>query len=356
MSGGALLEQSLGVLRQALARGDPWLKEIVGSRDEVLSRFQPVFSGEHIPDLTEDEFRSFLLFSNNHHWPLHRQWRKMCSDMPRLRDALSVLLDESRLIQERMDYAVAVPGMGRGVMTAVLLVAYPEKYGVWNNTSEQALKALELWPHFDWGEPFGSRYVKVNAVLADLARALDVDLWTLDAAFWGVTDQAPPERGDSESGAGETEALATATGTEQRFALERHLHEFLRDNWDRTSLGREWALYAEPGNDEAGYEYPCGVGRIDLLAKHRTRPAWLVVELKRGQGSDQTAGQVARYMGWVRQHLAQPEEEVAGLVIAHETDDSLRYALAAIPGVALMLYDVQFSLREPPKLGEEEQV
>ena len=28
-----------------------------------------------------------------------------------------------------------------------------------------------------------------------------------------------------------------------RFGLERHLQEFLRDNWDHTELGSDWKLY-----------------------------------------------------------------------------------------------------------------
>jgi hypothetical protein len=35
-------------------------------------------------------------------------------------------------------------------------------------------------------------------------------------------------------------------------------------------------------DEEAGYEYPCDVGRIDLLAKHKKEGRWLVIELKRG--------------------------------------------------------------------------
>ncbi len=95
------------------------------------------------------------------------------------------------------------------------------------------------------------------------------------------------------------------------FSLERHLHEFLRDNWSHTSLGREWQLYDEEGKEaEAGYQYPCGVGYIDLLAEHKDKPEWLVVELKRGQTSDSTVGQVLRYMGWVETYLAEPGETV----------------------------------------------
>jgi len=315
--------EALHSLRQALSRDEPWLREIVQSRDKVLSRFQPIFAPEHLSELTADEFRSFLLFSENYHWPLHRQWTRMCADMPRLRSVLKVLLDETQPIDKRMN-APTVLGMGRGVMTAVLHVAHPDKYGVWNNTSEQALKSLDLWPQFERGEPFGSRYVKLNVVLNDLARALNVDLWTLDAAFYGVTGPPPEEEEPPDIPPDGNEPPRNQPPVAQRFGLERHLHEFLRDNWDHTSLGAEWALYGDPGADEPGYEYPCAVGSIDLLAKHRTEPAWLVVELKRAQGSDQTVGQVLRYMGWVKQHLGQPGDRVQGLVIAHESDTKLR--------------------------------
>jgi hypothetical protein len=339
--------EALVRLRQVLQSDAQDLRTIIAPRDEVLARFQPIFSPEHAPAITEDEFRSFLMFANNRHWPLHRQGPKMCADMDRLRNALSLLLDESTPIQERLNRVVSsVPGMGRAVVTAILLVAYPEDYGVWNNTSEGALKSLGLWPTFDRGESFGGRYLKVNSVLRELAQTLGTDLWTLDATMWFVARDT--QEGDDPARPlpqGSDDVAAPSAG-DQRFGLERHLHEFLRDNWDRTSLGQEWALYTEDGDEEAGFEYPCGaVGRIDLLARHRTEPKLLVVELKRGQGSDATVGQVLRYMTYVRKHVAQPGEEVRGLVIAQEADDSLRYALAAVPDVELQLYQLQFSLR-----------
>lgn len=354
MNAAAMPAEALDRLRQVLQRDDREFRAIVEPRDEVLARFQPIFSPEHVPTITEEEFRSFLLFANNRHWPLHRQGPRMCADMAPLRSALTLLLNESRPMQERLDQVVAtVPGMGRAVITAILLVAYPDEYSVWNNTSEDALKYLGLWPTFDRGESFGSRYMKVNEVLRQLAEALATDLWTLDAAVWVVARD--PDKGDDPGPLGpqDSEDTGTPAAGAQRFGLERHLHEFLRDNWDRTSLGQTWTLYAEDGDEEAGVEYPCGaVGRIDLLARHRKEPTLLVVELKRGQGSDATVAQVLRYMGYVRKHVAQPGEEVRGLVIAREADDSLRYALSAIPDVSLLLYEVQFSLRSPHEPGE----
>ncbi len=103
-------------------------------------------------------------------------------------------------------------------------------------------------------------------------------------------------------------------------------------------------MYQEDGDPEAGYEYPTGIGRIDLLAKHRNEPRWLVVELKRNQSSDKTVGQVLRYMGWVKKHLAADEETVEGLVISHSGDEQLDYALAPVPAVKAKRYRVQFYL------------
>lgn len=340
----------IGTLREAvinLKQSDIY-KNVVEPRDAVFARFQPVFTTKNVKNISADEFRSFLLFDNNHHWTgLHRQGSRMCSNMNSLRKALTILLDETGKVAERLDEAVnMVSGMGKNIATAILTIVYPDLYGVWNNRSEANMKQLDLWPNFSHGESFGSRYVKVNDILLQLREALEIDLWALDALWWYI-DEGGSEKGLTEGGAGVVSGELPSTGKEQKFGLERHLHEFLRDNWQHVELGKEWELYKEPGDEEAGYEYPCDVGRIDLLFKHKTEPRWLVVELKRNHTSDQTVGQLLRYIGWIKQHLAAEGEEVRGLVICREADKALYYALNAISNVELLLYEVEFHLKKP---------
>lgn len=55
-----------------------------------------------------------------------------------------------------------------------------------------------------------------------------------------------------------------------------------------------------PDNPEAGNQYPTDVGRIAILAVHKTQPRFLVIELKRNQSTDQTIGQTLRYVGWAK--------------------------------------------------------
>ena len=179
-----------------------------------------------------------------------------------------------------------------------------------------------------------------------------MDLWSLDALWWFL-DQIGPTASDD--GASEILELAgqpdAALISGQHFGLERHLHEFLRDNWNSIEfLKNDWAIYSEPGDEEAGYEYPCDVGRIDLLAKHKQEGRWLVIELKRGQSTDQTIGQLSRYIGWVKQHLAGKDELVQGMIISRQVDSALQYAVQAVPNVDLQLYEVEFRLKPAPAL------
>jgi hypothetical protein len=140
----------LADLRQALAGLKPGQKtydEIVAHRGRVLAMYGPIFSPGHIADLTKEEFTSFLDPRNNRHWEgLRRKGLGAAEDMDNLLRALAILLNEGRPIRERFPQALdMVTGMGKGLATAILTVAYPDKYGVWNNTSEAALRKTGLW-------------------------------------------------------------------------------------------------------------------------------------------------------------------------------------------------------------------
>ena len=57
-------------------------------------------------------------------------------------------------------------------------------------------------------------------------------------------------------------------------------------------------------------------------------------------------GQTARYMGWIGEHLA-AGREVNGIIVAHEIDDRLTYAVRPIAGLSLLVYEISFTLRSP---------
>lgn len=323
------------------------LTKMVESRQQVLTQYQPLFASTSVDLLTAETFRDFLIFRNNKHWTgLQRLGPAITQDMTGLKDALRILLDESIPIDRRLDILLPngtalVKKLGKAVLTPILLVAYPDKYGVWNGTSEGAMRTLGLWPDFEGKISIGQRYVQLNQLMLSAADKLGIDLWTLDALWWRII-QATDETFalDEELPAPEVTGLI-------RFGLERHLHDFLFDNWPNTSLGVEWNLYEEGGDIKGyGYERPTPVGRIDLLAYHKSEPRWLVIELKRNQATDETLGQLQRYMGWVLAEVAQKGERVEGLIIALEEDVYLRYALKSTVNIRFMRYVIDFRLEE----------
>jgi len=344
----------LGKLRAAkeVAKGSGEVHDIIVARDEVLARYSPMFQPQAIAQISEDALRSFLYFENNKHWTgLNRQVNRVCADMPATRQALVDLVDETQPIETRMERAAAIKGMGKGIITAILHVAYPDRYGVWNNTSDATLVELGLMPTVGRGARFGERYAAINRVMVQVATAIDVDLWTLDALWWRLLDK---DELDDDLVAEEVPGItASATAAVKRsFALERHLHDYLFDHWENLSLASEWDIYSSPSDPQAGYEFSTPIGRIDLLARHKTAPRWLVIELKRHGSSDQVVGQVLRYIGWIKAHHASAGEMVEGLVVAAEGDSQLHYAISAVPGLSFKSYEVKFTLNEGPSFEE----
>ena len=127
------------------------------------------------------------------------------------------------------------------------------------------------------------------------------------------------------------------------YALERIGHEFLVGNWKSIRWGRPLEIWTGP-DGQPGHQLVTPIGRLDFLCTDPQTGALVVVELKRGRPSDKVVGQAARYMGYVRTHLAKPGQSVEGLIVAHEAEEALRYAVAAFLGLQLTTYEVTFQL------------
>lgn len=129
------------------------------------------------------------------------------------------------------------------------------------------------------------------------------------------------------------------------FALETHLEDFLIKNWSQTELGRDYDIFEEEG-ELVGKQYPTDTGPLDILAVSKDKKTLLVVELKRGRTSDTVVGQILRYMGFVREELAEPDQDVKGVIIALEEDLRTRRALAVSPDIAFYRYHINFTLNK----------
>ena len=127
------------------------------------------------------------------------------------------------------------------------------------------------------------------------------------------------------------------------FALEKHLEEFLIQNWKNTDLGVEYEIFEEDG-ELVGQQYPSDTGPIDILAISKDKKTILVVELKKGRVSDNVVGQIQRYMGYIKDELAEPNQQVKGVIIGLEDDLKIKRALSVTSNIEFYRYQVSFKL------------
>jgi restriction system protein len=125
--------------------------------------------------------------------------------------------------------------------------------------------------------------------------------------------------------------------------MEKHLEDFLVENWAQTELGAAYDILEVDG-ERVGQQHPTDTGPIDILAVSKDRTRLLVVELKKGRASDRVVGQTLRYIGYVQDELAEEGQTVEGAIIALDDDLALRRALSVVPNVAFYRYEVDFRL------------
>lgn len=127
------------------------------------------------------------------------------------------------------------------------------------------------------------------------------------------------------------------------FALEKHLEDFLVQNWNQTELGKNYDIYEVDG-EIVGQQYPTDTGNLDILAISKDKKELLVVELKKGRASDNVIGQIQRYMGYVLEELAEENQIVKGVILALEDDLRIRRALAVATNIEFYRYQINFKL------------
>jgi restriction system protein len=126
--------------------------------------------------------------------------------------------------------------------------------------------------------------------------------------------------------------------------LEKHLEEFLVRNWEKTPFFDDYEIYKNPEGQTVGQQFNAfGYDRIDILAQSKDSRTLLVIELKKGKGTDETVGQLLRYMGYMNT-IKEEGQVVRGMIIAHEANEQIQHALSMVPNVEFYAYKLNFSL------------
>ena len=132
--------------------------------------------------------------------------------------------------------------------------------------------------------------------------------------------------------------------TTNSFVMEKHLEEFIIGNWNSLDLGKEYDL-CEEQIDGKRKKFRTDTGEIDIFALSKDKKTYLVIELKKGRASDKVVGQIQRYMGYIKEEIANSNQSVKGLIIGLNDDLSLRRALSFNSDIIqFKKYQIKFDL------------
>ncbi len=122
------------------------------------------------------------------------------------------------------------------------------------------------------------------------------------------------------------------------------LDEFLYRNWLKVDWGSDLELYKT--KKRGGRRFPAGPWQIDFLAQDRKNKDLVVIHQKRNVSSDATVGQLLKHISWVKENIAEPGQNVRGIIVTRETDPALDYAVKNLKFIEVRTYStsVDFSL------------
>jgi len=107
--------------------------------------------------------------------------------------------------------------------------------------------------------------------------------------------------------------------------LESEVENFYVQNIDR--IHSNLRVIREP---KPGQQFQTDIGVIDVLCKDRITDEYVVIEFKRAQVSDDTIGQVLRYMGWVSMNMEKKDKKVRGIIVGRNFSEKLHYSIFGV--------------------------
>lgn len=169
---------------------------LMEARYRAKHYFMDKFHPDHLSDLTQNDFEGFLYFKNNRAWTmLYRQGRQLLTDMDSVRRNIEHLQDENMSIKARIRDVMRggdlwVKGFGKNITSGILHTCdSDDKYGVWNNRSEDALEVINRKPMLQYND-HGLSYARINFELNKLKNDLNTDLIMLDGFMWYLSKKS----------------------------------------------------------------------------------------------------------------------------------------------------------------------
>ena len=178
------LETAVSVVKQEI-KDNPEKLEI---ENQTLEKYGKLFAYDNLDNITKEQFEEFCDLKNNHHWTISRHKTNLTRDMPKLRQSLKILLDESIPIANRLKRLRDPKSsdfqkfLGEAYFSPILLVTNPTKYPVYNGTVKDALNKMHLSKTSS--RNIWDRYPEIQTIILGMAQSHDLSLWQMDWVWW----------------------------------------------------------------------------------------------------------------------------------------------------------------------------
>lgn len=281
---------------------------------------------------------------------LNQIWRdRIIRDLPKFKDMLVFLLDESISLEERFSNIVSsngnkhIDGVGKALTSAFLMDFNLQKYCIWNNKTEMGFSVLGWDLPYQGNDGEGVKYVKVLEQLRklrdDIGSKLNFDFDEIDNFLHWI---AAEEEGKNAVKNMIGEGALTEAGMVIEAPEERFVQQLINRNFDKVFAPLNLKLY-DGDPDQTGVQFNTPVGKIDFLAVDNNTKDFVVIELKVGKVNDSAIGQILRYMGYVKKNLA-GDKNVRGIILGEDIGDKAKYALSLVPTIEFKTYKLNIQV------------
>ncbi len=226
-----------------------------------------------------------------------------------------------------IDQTKAIKGLKSGMSLTgkVLRMYYPSVFIQFFNNQEHYLKQLiiDYSPQYVGLELYlrnNYLFLKIKEKLLDTIPESKQSILT-NIQFTKLIYETFPLKPSGETVTDDTE-------DEIIEALEvQHYQSLIHRN--RKILFPQYKYYDEEyQNDHGGHFFAQEAGTMDFLFLDENND-FMVIELKR-KSTDQTVGQILRYVGWVQENLVENGQKVYGSILAETKDIHLNFALKPV--------------------------
>lgn len=257
----------------------------------------------------------------------------------------------------RMSNAPAAPKMPLNVIALLLASVFPNQYYFYKFTAYTAASEM-LGISFERISDPGLTYLNAIEFADTIKKNLqatcgavnNIDTQAFIYVIAGIGSEEVVTGQDIttvEFPSGIAKAVSVEDGeSEDDFPSESDLEFYIAKHWAEIDALKNYMMVS--GRAPHGGQYATDRGTIDLLGYNSDTKEWLVIELKHGDSrtSDDAVGQILRYMGYVKEKLAKPDDRVSGLLITGSFDPKIKSAISVSPNVSWLVYSVRVEYKD----------